>query len=353
MEIIVGPYGMQSPHPYRRPHVELYDELIVHAQRAEELGFDGIALTEHSFWYDGYCPSLLPTLAAVSQHTERIKLVTGALLLPQHDPLKVAEEAAVVDRLSGGRLVLGMGAGYRPEEFLGHGVPEGRWGARLFEAMEVVRLALTEGTFSFHGDFYDYDKVSLATRPVQNPPPLWVCAGFADWSAKGSGRRGWAYCTTGDVEGGGSIFDLYEEAAIAAGHDRASMKRGLFRDVLVMPSEHEVTAIAEEDFWPAFNDQFLGFGFLKRMNPDGEQITELPIELKDMFIHNPRNAVGTPESVREQMKPVIEMDLDLLIVRTIWANFKHERTLRTMETFANEVMPHLRAESRRRQEQER
>ncbi len=347
MDIIVGPYGMQSPHPHRRPHVDLYEELIVHAQRAEALGFDGIALTEHSFWYDGYCPSLLPTLAAVAQHTERIKLVTGALLLPQHDPLKVAEEAAVVDSLSGGRLVLGMGAGYRPEEFLGHGVPEGRWGARLFEAMEVVRLALTHETFSFHGDFYDYQDVSLATRPVQSPPPQWVCAGYADWSAKGSGRRGWPYCTTGDVEGGGKIFDLYEEAAAAAGHDPSTTSRGLFRDMLVMPTEREVEAIADEDFWTAFNDQFLGFGFLKRMNPDGEQITELPAELKDMFVYSPRNAVGTPDQVREQMKPVIDMDLDLLIVRTIWANFNHERALKTMETFAREVMPYLREEAER------
>ncbi len=347
MEIIVGPYGMQSPHPHRRPHVDMYDDLITHAQRAEELGFDGIALTEHSFWYDGYCPSLLSPLAAVAQHTERIKLVTGALLLPQHDPLKIAEEAAVVDCLSGGRLVLGMGAGYRPEEFLGHGVPEGRWGGRMFEAMEVVRLALTEETFSFHGDFYDYDDVSLRTRPVQDPPPMWVCAGYADWSAKGSGRRGLAYCTTGDVEGGGSVFDLYEEAGRAAGHEEGTLKRGLFRDMLVMPSEHEVAAIADEDFWTAFNDQFLGFGFLKRMNPDGEQLTEMPDEFKDMFVHSPRNAVGTPDTVRQQLKSVIDMDLDLLIVRTIWANFKSERSLTTMETFAKEVMPHLRAEAAR------
>ena len=347
MDIVVGPYGMQSPHPYRRAHVDMYDDLIVHARRAEELGFDGIALTEHSFWYDGYCPSLLPALAAVSQHTERLKLVTGALLLPQHDPLKVAEEAAVVDRLSGGRLVLGLGAGYRPEEFLGHGVPEGRWGARLFEAMEVVRLALTQETFSFHGDFYDYDDVRVATRPVQQPPPIWVCAGYAEWSAKGTGRRGWAYCTTGDLEGGGSVFDLYEEAARTAGHDPATLRRGLFRDVLVMPSEHEVDAIADEDFWPAFSDQFLGFGFLKWEGEDGKQITQMPAELKDMFVRNPRNAVGTPAEVREQMGPVLAMLPDMLLVRMGWANFRSERVLKTMETFAREVMPMLREESRR------
>jgi len=322
----------------------MYSDLIVHAQRAEEMGYDGIALTEHSFWYDGYCPSLLPALAAVAQKTERLKLVTGALLLPQHDPLEIAEEAAVVDRLSDGRLVLGLGAGYRPEEFLGHGVPEGRWGARLFEAFEVVRLALTEDSFSFDGDFYHYDDVHVATRPVQDPLPMWVCAGYADWSAKGTGRRGWSYCTTGDLEGGGSVFDTYEATAVAAGHDPASLRRGLFRDVLVMNSEHEVDAIADEDFWPAFSDQFLGFGFLKWEDENGKQITQMPEDLKDMFVRSPRNAVGTPAAVREQMKAVIEMDVDMLLVRMGWANFNSQRMLQTMATFASEVMPMLRAE---------
>ena len=114
MQIVVGPYGMQSPHVCRRPHADMYDDLIVHAQRLEDLGFDGIAVTEHSFWYDGYCPSLLTALGAVAANTSRLKLVTGALLLPQHDPLKVAEESAVLDRISNGRLVLGLGAGDRP-----------------------------------------------------------------------------------------------------------------------------------------------------------------------------------------------------------------------------------------------
>ena len=66
MQIVVGPYGMQSPHVCRRPHADMYDDLIVHAQRLEDLGFDGIAVTEHSFWYDGYCPSLLTALGAVA-----------------------------------------------------------------------------------------------------------------------------------------------------------------------------------------------------------------------------------------------------------------------------------------------
>ncbi|MCZ7526783.1 MAG: LLM class flavin-dependent oxidoreductase [Acidimicrobiia bacterium] len=200
MKIIAGPFGIQSPGSYPRSLPDLYEAQIEYAQAAEELGFDGIALTEHSFWYDGYCPSLLPTVAAIGERTKSIGLMIGALLLPQHDPLKVAEECAVVDRLSGGRLILGFGAGYRLEEFLGHGVPEGRWGARLFEAMEVVRLALTQERFSFSGEFYRYEDVSVATRPLQRDPDLWVCGGVKPWAARGAGRRGWPLL----IAGGGS-----------------------------------------------------------------------------------------------------------------------------------------------------
>jgi len=342
MEIFIGPYGMQSPHPYRRPHADMYQDLIVHARRIEELGIDGIGLTEHSFWYDGYCPSLLPVAAMLAQHTTRLKLMTAALLLPQHDPLKVAEEAAVVDRLSDGRLVLGLGVGYRPEEFLGHGVPEGRWGARFLEAYEVVRLALTEESFSFEGEFYRYRDVSLGTRPVQNPVPMWACAGYAEWSAKAFGRRGWSYCTTGDIQGGGSVFDLYEKTAAEKGIEPAQLRRGLFKDILIMPSAMEAQMLKEEDYWPAMNDQFLGFGFFKQKNPDGSQMTEMPLEMKEEFFRNPNRPVGSPEQVRPLMERVRDMQLDMMLIRLIWANFRHERALRTLDTFAREVLPQMR-----------
>ena len=105
MQIIAGPYGMQSPHPYRRPHVELYREVIELAERAEQLGYDGIALTEHSFWYDGYFPSLLPVLSAIAQRTERIMLMTAALVPPPHDSCE--------GEVEGGGVTTGTGMGSR------------------------------------------------------------------------------------------------------------------------------------------------------------------------------------------------------------------------------------------------
>lgn len=347
MDIVIGPYGMQSPHSYRRSHADMYQDLIVHAQKAEELGFDGFALTEHSFWYDGYCPSLLTAFAAVAVNTQKIKLVTGALLLPQHDPLKVAEQAAVLDRLSNGRLVLGLGTGYRPEEFNGHGVEIGRIGARYLEAYEVVRLALTQETFSFTGEYYNYRDVSIKTRPVQREIPMWMCAGFADWSVKAAAKRGLPYCTTGDAECGMTVFDRYAEFAAEFGRDPAIMKRALFRDIYLGATEDEAAVTIEQDYWPAMRDQFIGFGFFRMKNPDGSQVTEPPPGIKEQFITNPNRPRGNPAQVREMLKPVLDYGVDMLLTRLSWANFRNDRMLESMELFAKEVMPMLRQGSKK------
>lgn len=124
MEFWYGLYGMQSPRVHPRAWSGLYGEVVEHAERAEALGFDSFWLTEHHFWYDGYCPSLLPVLAAIARRTSRIGIGTGCSLLGLHDPLRDAVDKASLDVLSDGRLILGLAPGYRVEEFEGLGIEE-------------------------------------------------------------------------------------------------------------------------------------------------------------------------------------------------------------------------------------
>ena len=141
----------QNPPRWARPFPELYREQIDQIVRAEELGYDTVWLTEHHFDQDGWSPSLLPLAAGIATRTRRIRIGTFILVLPFQHALRVAEDAATVDILSDGRFDLGVGKGYRVNEFTSFGLPREQRNAMLEEGLEVVRQAWTEECFSFAG----------------------------------------------------------------------------------------------------------------------------------------------------------------------------------------------------------
>src|SRR3990172_9050885 len=162
-------YTFRNPPQWRIPFPVLYQEHLRQIVRAEELGYDTVWLTEHHFLEDGYSSALLPIAAAIAARTERIRIGTSVMLLPLHDPLRVAEDAATVDILSNGRLDLGLGQGYRVEEFEGFGISRAERGPRLEEGIGIIRRAFTERNFTHEGRFYQYRNVTVTPEPVQKP----------------------------------------------------------------------------------------------------------------------------------------------------------------------------------------
>ncbi len=191
-------YDFRNPEPWRREPAELYARTFEHIRYAERLGYEHAWTSEHHFIEDGYSPSLLPICATIAGQTTRIRIGTNVLLLPLHDPVRIAEDAATVDVISGGRMDLGVAVGYKHEEFTGFGIPRSERGRRMDEAVEVLRRSWAPQPFSFEGRYYRYADINVTPKPAQDPMPLWI-GGFSEPAVRRAARKGDGLLAAGNV----------------------------------------------------------------------------------------------------------------------------------------------------------
>jgi len=161
--------GMDMPSLY----AAIMDQVVM----LDGLGLDLVWFTEHHFLDDGYLPSWVPMAGAIAARTKRVRLSSDVCLLPFNHPVRLAEDLAVLDNISNGRIEVGVGMGYAPHEFRGFGLPVSRRVSLTDEGIEVLRHCFTGEKFSFHGKRYDFEDVVIRPRYVQpGGPPLWIAA---------------------------------------------------------------------------------------------------------------------------------------------------------------------------------
>ena len=175
---------------YFKPEVQVrtYEEHLAGWEAMERAGFDGVGFNEHHGTPYGTMNSPNLIAAALSQRTKRMKILILGNLLPIHEPLRLAEEIAMLDNLTNGRIICGVARGI-PREYRYFNIPLNESRARFEESFEVMRKAWTEESFSHEGQFFKYKDISIWPRPVQNPhPPIWVPISGSkesiEWAAK-------------------------------------------------------------------------------------------------------------------------------------------------------------------------
>ena len=324
-------FDFRNPPGSGRSFDDLYREMFRQAETAEALGFDSLWLTEHHFTDDGYLPSMMPMAAALAARTRRVTIGTYVLLVPFHHPVKLAEDAAVTDVISGGRLRLGIGLGYRAEEFAGFGFARNERLGRTIETIGILRRAWTGERFSHKGKYFDLKDVRVLPVPVSpgGPELLWG-AGAAKTIARAASLGLGFACVGGKREIG-----IYRDALTAAGKDPDQFNIVNSRVVYIADSEEE----AWRDAAPPLMYQAALYGrWLSDAYGDKSRVIIKPDE---EWLR--RSAVlGPVEVVMRKIEEIVDTTpMTEFIVVTQLPGLDPAKAFRSLNVFGEKILPRM------------
>ena len=333
--------GQVPPGADHDAHDEL-GRIVEQAKLADRLGIDSLWLSEHHGTEDGYLPSLLTVAAAVLASTERLIVGTGVLLAPFHNPLRLAEDVAVLDQLSGGRFILGLGTGWRAPELRSFGIrPEDRVPA-LEETVAVLRRAWTGERFDHDGRLHRFDGALVRPRPyTEGGPPIWL-GGTGPKALARAGRLGDGHIGVGvPFDDAVGAFD----AARAAASDPARFSFGQMRTGFIAADADAALTAAGE-----------GMAYTMRTHAAwaaqdaGEDVAHAGVDV-DTDAVRAYNVLGTANEVGSVLRPYAERfasrDDCHLCFRLYHPFTPYDDVLAAIESYGTDVVPTLRAAERR------
>jgi probable F420-dependent oxidoreductase len=334
----------QDP-PSGKNIARLYQEILWEAEAAEAAGFDSIFVPEHHMMPDGYLPAPQLLLAAIASRTTRIRLGTSILQLPEWHPIHIAEAWAVLDNISNGRAILGVGLGLVESEFRLFG-KEVKDGAKIFdEQIEIIRRAWTQESFSFAGQFYNLSDVSITPRVRQQPhPPIWIGA-MSEPALKRAGRTGsgWISDPLHHIEVMKAWADIYRQQAAQSGNPAEVV---IMRCMLLDDSQTEV----EQSWWPPLRATHLFYknlGFFEsgRFNTEWEPWVRTATDEQWTFDKVAPNRVlaGDVEQVIDEIeryRDYVGCDYMVLYLRQPTGP-SHEKVMNAIRLFGEKILPRL------------
>ncbi|GIX48518.1 MAG: luciferase [Candidatus Tectimicrobiota bacterium] len=322
---------------------------------AEPLGFDSLFALEHHF--TGYAMSPSPTqlLSYFAGRTKRLTLGTAVIVLPWHDPVRVAEEIALLDVLCGGRCLFGFGRGAASAEYAGFRVPMEEARPRFVEAAQIVIKALTQEVFDWDGEFYKIPPISIRPRPISHPERRFYASSVSPESAEIMAKLGFGVLMIMQNEWAVAAADIqrYREIALSVGH--TPRPPIILTNVSVAESRAEAQERAFKYLsrkWDSidnhyhFSDGHLatvkGYEFYGKMAKTYAKLKDEAYRQKATEFYVKIQIVGTPADCLEQIAELQRLTgTDHLITEFAYGGMPHEEAELNMRLFADRVLPVL------------
>jgi alkanesulfonate monooxygenase SsuD/methylene tetrahydromethanopterin reductase-like flavin-dependent oxidoreductase (luciferase family) len=305
-------------------------EHIEQVRFVRDAGFHSIFAGQHFLPAPYQMLQPVPLLARLAAEAGDLRVGAGILLLPLLNPVEVAEQAATLDVLTGGRFVLGVGLGYRDEENAAFGLPADR--VRVYrEKLDVVTRLLEgeEVTASGHG--YQLEGARLAPRPLQRPrPPIWMAA-----NSDAAVRRAARLADTWYVNPHTTVVEVERQLALfRAERGSEPTELPLMREACVAPTDDEALALAARYLVPKYA-AYVEWG-QSDVLPRSDTLRR---EWDDLRAG--RFIVGGPETAVEQIRALAGLGVTELVLRVQWPGLPQRDALRTLELLASDVLPHV------------
>jgi alkanesulfonate monooxygenase SsuD/methylene tetrahydromethanopterin reductase-like flavin-dependent oxidoreductase (luciferase family) len=333
MEIGTGLFTCQRRPDDDRSMREIYDEMRTLGQAVDDAGLDSAWVSEHHFADDGYLPGTMPSLAALAEATDDVRVGTCIALAPLYDPVRLAEDAATVSLLSDGRLDLGMSIGYVDHEFDNFGVPKEERTDRTEEAVELLRAAWSDGPLDVDPEFHAVSPEMTVTPKPEDAPPI-LLGGSARPAVRRAARIADGWIAPSSISIGGvkkrkeDIESVREEEDVD----------GDFQTYVI---QHGFVADSKEEAWEAMKE---GYFYMSRKYAEwaeGEPVDELPAEQREAM--KKRAIFGTPEDVVENLeryRGALGDDVHF-IFRMYFPGAGTDTMCESIERFGDEVLPHF------------
>jgi len=304
---------------------------------AREYGFDAVMSGEHILAHPYQRPAPIPALSRLSAVAEGMHVGTSVLLLPLHPPVQVAEDFAALDGMTNGRAILGVGMGYRAEEFGAFGIdPKERVG-RMYEGLEVIKRLWTHEEMEFTGRYYRVPRVKPTAKTVQKPhPPIWVGAGV-DAAVRRVGERGYTWLVHPPrvaLSEIGAQLDMYREVLKQRGHALPAVQPMRLDSYLAEKSDaawQEAEALFE---WH--------YGVVRRWGAEAQHKPDDAANKSFREAARDRYVIGTPDDAIKAFEWIErELGVNFVIVRLSYVGMSFEDKMRQIRLFGEGVVPHF------------